>query len=68
MHGSTKLQNGTNRLLVSADVAIILGGSVHIVNTEASVVVSTEIGLYVNANETTSKVMYRDKNAGNFPI
>jgi len=45
---------------VSADDVNILGGSVHTINTEASIVVSTEIGLDVNVKETMTKVMSRD--------
>jgi len=41
---------------------------IHTIYTEASVVTSTEIGLQVNANETATKVMSRDQNAGQVPI
>ena len=56
--------NCTNQLLVSADDVNILGGSVHTINTEGSVVVSTETGLEVNANDTMTKVMSRGQNIG----
>jgi hypothetical protein len=44
----------------------VLGGSVHAVkkNKEASVVVSKEIGLEVNADKSKYMVMYRDQKAG----
>jgi len=56
--------SGTRQLLVSADDVNILGGSVHAIHTEASVVASTEICLEVKADETKIKVMFRDQNAG----
>ena len=58
--------NGTLQLLVNADDANILGGSVHIIkkNTEALLVGSREIGLEVSADKTKYMVMSRDQNAG----
>jgi hypothetical protein len=49
------------RLLFYADDVNVLGGSVHIVdkNTEVLVVVSKEIGLEVNADETNYMIMSR---------
>ena len=46
--------NGTHQLLVYADDANILRGSVHTIkkNTETLVVASKEIGLEVNADKT----------------
>jgi hypothetical protein len=62
--------NGTNQLLVYADVNIcMLGGSVHMCtiekSTEALVVTSTckKNGLDVIADETKNVVMSRDQNA-----
>jgi hypothetical protein len=56
----------TQQLLVYADDVNILGGSVHIVktNAEALVVSSKEIGLKVNADKTKYIVMSRDPNGG----
>jgi hypothetical protein len=42
----------------------ILGGSVHVINTEALVVAIKEIGQEVNADETKTRVISRDHNAG----
>ena len=48
--------NGTHQLLVYADDVNILGGSVHTstINIETLVVASAEIGLELNADETTT--------------
>jgi hypothetical protein len=58
--------NGTHQLLVYADKANILGGSIHTIrkNTEALLIASKEIGLEVNAEKTKYMVMSRDQNAG----
>jgi len=58
--------NGTHQLLVYADDANILGGSVHNVkeNAEALIMASKEIGTEVNADKTKYMVMSRDQNAG----
>ena len=58
--------NGIHHLLVNADNDNILGGSVGIIkeNAEAVVVANKEIGLEVNADETTYMVMSRDQIAG----
>ena len=57
--------NGTHHLLAHADVNI-LGRTVHTIkeNAEALVVVSKEIVLEVNADETKCLAMSRDQNAG----
>ena len=51
--------NGTHQLLVYADVVNIFGGSVHTVrkSPEASLIVSKEVGLEVNADKTKYMVM-----------
>ena len=58
--------NGTHQFLVYGDNVNILGRNVHTVkkNAEAVVVASKEIGLEVNADKTTYKVMSRDQDAG----
>ena len=58
--------NGTHQLLAYADDDNILGGSIHTVkeNAEASLVVTKENGLEVNADKTKYMVMSRDRNAG----
>jgi hypothetical protein len=58
--------NGTHQLLVSADDANMLGGSIHAIkkNTEALLIASKEIGLEVNSEKTKYMVMSRDQNAG----
>jgi hypothetical protein len=58
--------NGTHQLLAYADNVNVLGGSVHTIekNTEASVVVSKEIGLEVNSEKTKYTITPRDQNAG----
>jgi hypothetical protein len=42
----------------------MLGGSVHNMNTDASVVASKEICRKVKADETKIKIMIRNQNAG----
>jgi len=51
--------NGTHQILVYADDVNILGGSVYTIeeNTVASVVVSKQIGLEINAVKTKYMVM-----------
>jgi hypothetical protein len=58
--------NGTHQLLVYADDANTLDGSIHTIrrNTEAIVIASKERGLEVNAEKTMYMVMSRDQNAG----
>jgi len=58
--------NGAHQLLVYADDANILGGSVHTVqeNTEALLVTNKKSGLTVNVDTTKYKVMSRDQYAG----
>ena len=58
--------NGTRKLLVYANDANILGGSIHTIkeNAEALVVANKEIGLEVNADKTKYIVMSRDQKAG----
>jgi hypothetical protein len=58
--------NGTHQLLVYADDANTLDGSVHTIrrNTEALVIASKERGLEVNTEKTMYMVMSRDENAG----
>jgi hypothetical protein len=58
--------NGTHQLLVYADDVNILGRSLCAVkkNTKAMIVVSEEIGLEVNADNTKYMIMCRDQNAG----
>jgi hypothetical protein len=58
--------NCTHQLLVNADDANILGGSIHTImkNTKALVVASKEIGLEVNAKKTKCMIMSQDQNAG----
>jgi hypothetical protein len=58
--------NGTHQLLVYADDANILGGSIHTIqkNAEALVATSKENGLEVNADKTKCMIMSQDKNAG----
>jgi len=58
--------NGTYQLLVYADDANMLGGSVHTLkeNAEDLIMVSKEIGLEVNADKTKHMVMSQDQNAG----
>jgi hypothetical protein len=58
--------NGTHQLLVYADDANILGGSIHTIrkNTDALLIASKEIGLEVNAEKTKYMVMSRDQNEG----
>jgi len=55
-----------HQILVYANNANILGGSVHTINenTEALVVTSKEIGLELNADKTTYMIMSQDQNAG----
>jgi retron-type reverse transcriptase len=57
--------NGTHQLLVYADDANILRGSVHTIkkNAEALVVASRENGQEVNADKTKHMVKSRDQNA-----
>jgi len=57
--------NGTLQLLVYADDANILRGSVHTIkkNAEALVVASRENGQEVNADKTKHMVKSRDQNA-----
>jgi hypothetical protein len=57
---------GTHQILVFADDANILGGSLHTINrnTEALVVTSKEVGLEVNADKSKYMVMFRDQDAG----
>jgi len=57
--------NGTHQLMVYADNANILGGSVHTVkeSVEALIVASKETRLEVNAYKTKYMVMSRDQNA-----
>jgi hypothetical protein len=56
--------NGTYQLLVCANDANILGGSIHTItkNTEAFVVACKETGLEVNAEKTKYMVISRDQN------
>ena len=56
--------NGTHQILVYADDVNILGGSVYTIeeNTVASVVVSKQIGLEINAVKTKYMVMSWDQN------
>ena len=58
--------NGTHQILVYADDANILGGSVHTIkeNAKSLMVASKEIGLEVNADKTKYRVMSRVQNAG----
>ena len=58
--------NGTHQLLVYADDADTLGGSVLTMkkNTDALVVASKETGLEVNAERSKYMVMSRDQNSG----
>ena len=51
--------NGTHQLLVYADNANILGGSIHTVkeNAEALVIATKETGLEVNADKTKYMIM-----------
>jgi hypothetical protein len=58
--------NGTHQLLVYADDANILGGSIHSIkkNAEDLVIASKEIGLEVNAARTKYMVMSQNQNAG----
>ena len=58
--------NGAYQLLVYADDANILGGSVHSVqeNTEALLITSKKTGLAVNADKTKYIVVSRDQYAG----
>ena len=58
--------NGTHQILVYADDANILGGSVHTIkeNAKSLMVASKEIGLEVNADKTKHMVMSRGQNAG----
>jgi hypothetical protein len=57
--------NGIYQLLVYADVNVLGRGLLTIKkNTEVLVVVSQDIGLEVNADETKYMVMSRDLNAG----
>jgi len=60
--------NGAHQLLVYADDVNVLGGSARIVKekAEASVVVSKEDGLEVNADKTTYMIVSGDQNAGRF--
>ena len=57
--------NGTQQLLVSADVVVILDGSVKSIkkNKETFVVPSKETGLEVNADKTKYVVVSPDQNA-----
>jgi len=57
--------SGTYQLLVYADDANMLRGSVHIIkkNTEALSVASKETGLKVNGEKTKCLVTSRDQNA-----
>ena len=56
--------NGTHQLLVYGDDGSLLGGSVYTIkeNAGAFLVVSTEIGLEVNADKTKYRVMFCDQN------
>ena len=58
--------NGTHQILVHADGANILGGSVHTVkeNGEALVVVGMETGQEVNVDKSKYMVMSQYQNAG----
>ena len=58
--------NGTHQLLVYANDVNTLGGSIHTIkeNEEALVVVSKEIGLEVNADNTKYMVMSTYEKAG----
>jgi len=58
--------NGTHQLLIYADDANILGGSVHTIkeNAETLRVDSKEIGLEVNTDKNKYMVMPRDQNTG----
>jgi len=57
--------NGTQQLLVYADEVSILGGSVHTVKKNRSLLLaSEETGLAVNADKTKYMVMSGDQNAG----
>jgi hypothetical protein len=58
--------NGTHQLLVYADGANKLGGSVHTIkkNAEAVAVSIKETGLEVNVDKTMYMVMSRDQYAG----
>jgi len=58
--------NGTYQIVVCVHDFGILGGNVHMVkkDTEAFAVVSKEIGLEVNADNSQCMVMSRDQNAG----
>jgi len=58
--------NGTHQLLAYADDVNILGGNTDtlMVNAEALVATSREIGLEVSADKTKCMVMSRDQNAG----
>jgi len=55
--------NGVHQLLVHADDANILGGSVHTVqeNTEALLITSKKTGLAGNADKSKYMVMSRDQ-------
>ena len=57
--------NSTHQLLVYADDVNILVRRVHTIkkNKEASVVISKETGLEVNADKTKYMVMSQDQNA-----
>jgi len=57
---------GTHQLLVYADDADILGGSVNTIkeNAKSLLVASKETGLEVNADKTKNRVISRDQNAG----
>jgi hypothetical protein len=63
--GSWK-SNGTHQLLVHADDANILGGSIHTIkkNINALVVACKEIGLEVDDDKTEHMVVSQDQNAG----
>ena len=57
--------NGTHQLLAYADDVNILGGSIHTVKENATIVVAIkEIGLEVNADKTNYMVMSQGQMAG----
>jgi hypothetical protein len=58
--------SGKHQLLVYAEDADILGGSIYIIQekAEALVIASKETGIGVNADKTKYMVMSRDQNTG----
>ena len=60
--------NGTHQLLVYADDVNILGGGIHTLKENATVLVfaSKETGREVNADKTEYVLMSRDQNAGQY--